>query len=183
MMNRNDYLELVNRLEIMAFRLDLEGWLKTELFTWNWWILVAFLILPWVLWAMFADKKKLLETTLFGTLVIIPTTYLDAIGMDLDFWRYPVHLLPLAPRAVAFDMSMVPVAFMFLHQYSTSWKPFIVTLLITSAIYAFIGEPMTIWLGLVQYINWKYFYSFFYYVTIGLIIRWLIEKFKKLQNE
>lgn len=101
-MNRNDYLELVNRLENKAFRLDLEGWLKTELFTWNWWILVTFLILPWVLWALFADKNKLLETTLFGTLVIIPTTNLDAIGKDLDFWRYPVHLLPLATRSSCF---------------------------------------------------------------------------------
>jgi hypothetical protein len=181
-MNRYDYLEKVNRLEVKAFRLDLEGWLKTELFTWNWWILVAFFIFPWILWAFLADKNKLMETTLFGTLVIILTTYLDAAGIDLEFWRYPVQLIPLTPRAVSFDMSMVPIAFMLLHQYFEGWKPFTIALVITAAIYAFIGEPLSIWLGLVQYINWEYIYSFFYYVVIGLLIRWLILKFNKFQN-
>ncbi|MFE4525613.1 CBO0543 family protein [Cytobacillus firmus] len=170
-MNRYDFLELVNRIEVKAFRLDLEGWLKTKLFTWHWWILVAFFILPWLLWAFMADKTKLMETTPFGTLVIIPTTYLDAAGIDLEFWRYPVQLIPLTPRAISFDMSMVPVAFMLIHQYSTSWKSFITFLFILAAVYAFIGEPMSTWLGLVQYINWKYFYSFCYYLIIGLIIR------------
>ncbi|WP_057763082.1 CBO0543 family protein [Cytobacillus praedii] len=181
-MNRYENLESINSLEIKAFQLDLDGWLKNELFTWEWWVLVAFFILPWIIWAILADKTKLLESTLFGTLVIIATTFLDAAGLELEFWKYPVQLVPIAPKAIAFDMSMVPVAFMLLHQYFVNRKSFIIALLITSAIYAFIGEPLSNWLGLVQYDKWKYIYSFFYYVIIGLIIRWLIIKLKKLQN-
>lgn len=181
-MNRYENLETVNELEVKAFQLDLEGWLKNELFTWEWWVLVAFFILPWILWAILSDKTKLLESTLFGTLVIIPTTFLDAIGLELEFWRYPVQLIPLAPKAIAFDLSMVPVAFMLIHQYFVSRKSFIIALLITAVIYAFIGEPLSTYLGLVQYVKWKYIYSFFYYMIIGLIIRWLIVRLIKLQN-
>jgi hypothetical protein len=46
LMNRREYLEIINRLELEAFQLNLEGWLKNELFTWEWWILVVFLISP-----------------------------------------------------------------------------------------------------------------------------------------
>jgi hypothetical protein len=49
----------------------------------------------------------MLESLLFGTLVIISTTYLDAIGLEYEFWVCPTQLLPLAPRAVPFDMSIV----------------------------------------------------------------------------
>ncbi|MED3550289.1 hypothetical protein [Cytobacillus praedii] len=60
-MNRYENLESVNSLEIKAFHLNLDGWLKNKLFTWEWWVLVAFFILPWILWAILADKTKLLE--------------------------------------------------------------------------------------------------------------------------
>jgi hypothetical protein len=29
---------------------DIDQWLNNELFTWNWWILVIFVILPFLLW-------------------------------------------------------------------------------------------------------------------------------------
>jgi hypothetical protein len=156
LMNRREYLEIINRLELEAFQLNLEGWLKNELFTWEWWILVVFLISPWILWVKLAKGTKIMETILFGSLVIIPTTYPDALVIALEFWRYPVKLLPFTPRAIPFDMSMVPVAFMLLYQYFGTWTSFCVSLVIMSLVYAFIGEPLSTWLGLVNYVNWKY---------------------------
>src|SRR5581483_4509366 len=116
-MDKFENLQKVNTLEREAHRLDVEGWLSNELFTWNWWVLVAFFIIPWILWMKFADRTKMLESVLFGALIMITTTLLDEIGLEVRFWRYPTQLLPFAPRAFAFDMSMVPVAFMFLYQY------------------------------------------------------------------
>ncbi|MFE4523721.1 CBO0543 family protein [Cytobacillus firmus] len=128
-------MELLNRLKVKAYRLDLEGWLRNELFSLDWWVLVVFLISPWILWFFLADSSKVIKTTLFGTLVVNPTTYIDAAGIDLEFWRYPVQLLPFAPRAISFDMSMVPVAFMILHQYFEGWRAFIIALVVTAAVY------------------------------------------------
>ncbi|WP_419394238.1 CBO0543 family protein [Cytobacillus praedii] len=116
----------------------------------------------------------MLKSTLYGTLVIIPATFLDAAELELEFWRYPVQLIPIAPKAMAFDLSMIPVAFMLIYQYFISRKSFIIAFLLTAVIYAFNGEPYSTYLGLVQYVKWKYIYSFLYYVILGLIVRWLI---------
>lgn len=177
-MSKFEYLEKVNKLEQEAYRLDKEGWLKNELFTWQWWVLLALIIIPWVIWLNFADRKKLLESVLFGALIMIMTTLLDLIGMTLKFWRYPTQLVPLIPRAFPFDMAMVPVAYMFLYQYFNSWKSFSIALTIMSVIYAFVGEPISVRIDLVQYIKWQYIYSFFYYFLAGLFVRWFIIKIK-----
>jgi hypothetical protein len=174
--NNFDYLEKVNRLEQEAHRIDTEGWLNYELFTWQWWILLAFLILPWILWAKIANPKKLLETVLFGTLVCILTVFLDVIGMKYKFWRYPYQLLPISPRAISFDMSMVPVAYMIIYQYFNTWKKFILALMIMALLFAFIGEPFSVWADLVEYIRWKYVYSFLFYIVTGIFVRWIVLK-------
>lgn len=121
---------------------EIEAWLNNEFLTLHSWILVGFLILPWIIWFKFADRTRLLETVLFGILVIIPTTILDYIGNYLSFWEYPTRLLPITPRAIAFDMVMVPVAYMLMYQYFKTWRTFIIALLCMAGMFAFIGEPI-----------------------------------------
>jgi predicted neutral ceramidase superfamily lipid hydrolase len=178
-MDKYEYLDKVNKLQQEAFRLDIQGWFKNELFTLEWWVIVALFIVPWMLWFKFADKNKMLEALLFGTFVMISTSYLDSIGMEFEFWVYPTKLLPIAPRAIPFDISMVPVAFMFLYQYFETWKSYIIALIVISTLIAFVGEPFAVWMEFVQYIKWHYIYSFFYYMLIGVTFRWLIVKLKE----
>ncbi|QOR68126.1 hypothetical protein IM538_08460 [Cytobacillus suaedae] len=181
-MNKFEVLERVHQLEQEAFQLDQHSWFHYELFTFEWWILVIFTVAPWILWIMLANRQKMLETVLVGTLAIIPTTLLDSIGLQYEFWIYPTQLLPVAPRAIPFDMSMVPVAFMLIYQYFETWKSYTIALLVTSTLYAFVGEPFSVWMELVRYINWNYFYSFCYYLLLGFSIRALLIKLRKLQN-
>lgn len=181
-MDKFEYLEKVNKLEEEAYQLDWEGWFANELFTWNWWVLIAIFILPWVIWGKLANRSKMLECVLFGSLIMILTTLLDLIGMNLKFWRYPTQLLPIVPRAFAFDMAIVPVAFMLLHQYFTSWRSFSIGLLLMSTLYAFVGEPLSVKMELVQYLKWKYIYSFIYYILVGLFVRWFVLKLKRVSH-
>jgi hypothetical protein len=159
---------------------DAHHWYENELFTWNWWVLVAFLIIPWIIWAKIVDRKKLLEIVLVGTLAIIPTVYLDAIGVDINYWIYPTQLIPITPRAAPFDMCIIPVALMLLYQFFKSWKSYLFALLIMALLFAFIGEPASKAMKLVYYIKWKYFYSFLYYLILGLTLKFVVNKFKKL---
>jgi hypothetical protein len=177
---RNDYLEKVFQLEQEAFRIDQEGWLKHELFTWQWWLLVAFLILPWVLWGRIVNRRKLMAIVQVGLLTCIITVFLDVVGMKYGFWRYPFQLFPLTPRAIAFDMSMVPVAYMIIYQYFTTWRSFSISLIIMAVLFAFIGEPFSIWADLVEYMKWKYLYSFIFYIITGITVRWLVERMSAL---
>lgn len=179
-MSRHEHLEKVFQLEQEVFRIDQEGWLKHELFTWQWWLLVAFLILPWVVWGKLVNPRKLMAIVQFGLFTCIITVYLDVVGMKYGFWRYPFQLFPLTPRAIAFDMSMVPVAYMIIYQFFTTWKRFTIALIIMACLFAFIGEPFSIWADLVEYMRWNYLYSFIFYIITGIIVRWLVERMSTL---
>jgi hypothetical protein len=177
-----DYLfQRINQLEQQAFSLQIKHWVTNEVFTFQWWILLTFLILPWVIWFIITDKTNRLESIAFGALIIIATTLLDVIGIQLNFWTYPFRLLPITPRAISFDMAMIPVGFMIIYYYFKSWGSFFLALLIMSSAYAFIGEPISVWLKLVEYIKWHYSYSFCTYILFGLLIRWIIVKNKPIR--
>lgn len=170
----------INDLELVLSKMDLAQWLKYELFTWNWWLLVAFLILPWFIWFKFVHRAKIVEILLFGLLVIVITTILDILGTKLSFWVYPYQLIPFFPRALTFDMSMIPVGFMLVYQYFRTWKSFMVALVCLAFLFAFIGEPFAIWAELVIYLKWSNIYSFFYYILTGISLKFIIEKLRSL---
>jgi hypothetical protein len=159
---------------------SINHWYENELFTWNWWVLFAFFTIPWIIWAKVVDRNKLLETILVGTLAIISTAYLDAFGLDVKFWIYPIQFIPITPRAIPFDMCMVPVAYMLIYQFFRRWKSYIFGLLIMALLFAFIGEPVSKAMKLVYYIRWKYYYSFFYYIILGITIKLIVNKCKNL---
>lgn len=60
------------------------GFLKPQ-----WWLLLAFLIVPWLIWVKVVDKKRKLEIVVVGLFVALATTLLDLLGYNLNFWEYP----------------------------------------------------------------------------------------------
>lgn len=173
-------LKEIRLLEDKLFQLEVDGWLKNEFLTWEWWILVVFLIMPWVIWAKLVKRDIILEILLFGTIIILITTLLDVVGAQYSFWDYPIAFLPIIPRAFPFDFSMVPVAYMLLYQYFRTWRSFISAQIIMALIYAFIGEPFCEWVKFVNYLEWRYIYSFIYYIIVGIVTRALILKLATL---
>lgn len=177
--NLKSALELIDKYHENV-KHEISHWLENELFSWNWWILLAFSFIPWLTWAKVNERHRRLEIIFVGTLTIIPTTFLDAIGVDLKFWIYPVQFIPIAPRALPFDMSMIPVAYMLMFQYFNKWKQYILALVVMALLFAFIGEPLSKAMNLVYYIKWKYFYSFIYYLVLGLTIKLIVNKCREL---
>lgn len=173
---REENLEDVRFLEDQLFLLDAKGWLENEFLTWEWWILLCFFVVPWMLWFIMKKRKWFVESLLFGVIVMNVTLLLDTVGMQFTFWEYPVEFLPVIPRGFSFDVSMVPVAFILLFQYFQTWKSFIIAQVIMAVAYAFIGEPFCEWLNLVRYLKWNYLYSFVYYIILGIGVRALILK-------
>jgi hypothetical protein len=148
----------------------------------QWWTLLAFLIVPWIIWIRVVDKERIHQILLIGTIVIIITTLFDFIGYYFNFWDYPIEFLPLIPGGLPFDLSMVPVPYMLLYQFCRSWKSYGMGLLCMALIYAFIGEPFANWLLLVTYIKWSNIYSIFYYILVGTSVRVFAEKLNSLSN-
>lgn len=175
-------LKEIRLLEDKLYHLELNGWLKNEFLTWEWWILVGFLVVPWVIWAKLVKRDIILEILLFGTIIIITTTLLDVVGLQYRFWDYPIAFLPIIPKAFPFDFSMIPVAYMLIYQYFRTWKFFIIAQITMALTYAFIGEPFSEWVELVYYFEWRYSYSFIYYIIVGIGTRALILKLASLSK-
>src|SRR5690606_6092317 len=100
-------LKEIRLLEDKLYHLELNGWLKNEFLTWEWWILVIFFIVPWVIWAKLVKRDTILESLLFGTIIILTTSLLDVVGTQYSFSDYPIAFLPIIPPAFPFDFSMV----------------------------------------------------------------------------
>ncbi|MDB5055125.1 MAG: hypothetical protein JWM44_3175 [Bacilli bacterium] len=141
----------------------------------QWWLLLAFIIVPWLILVKVVDKKRKLEIVACGLFVAITTKILDLVGYNLNFWDYPIQIIPLVPEAFAFDLSMIPVAYMLLYQYFKTWKSYCIGLVCMSVVYAFIAEPFCNWIMVVIYIKWRYIYSAVYYIVIGITVRAVVE--------
>ncbi|CAH0308414.1 hypothetical protein [Priestia megaterium] len=75
----------VRSLQDKIADLDITYWLRDEFLTGNWWLLLVFLIIPWIIWSIFLNRTQILENLLFGTFIIITTFLLDLIGITFRF--------------------------------------------------------------------------------------------------
>lgn len=148
--------------------LALEQWQHNELFTWTWWFLLGMFVIPWLIFLKFVNRKRSLTIWLYGLVVIILTTFLDDLGADTDLWAYPVKLIPYTLIEMPFDFSIIPVTQMLLYQYFDSWKRFLIAISFQAFIFAFIGEPFSVWARAVTYYHWNYFDSFLFYIFAGI---------------
>ncbi|WEG12141.1 hypothetical protein PU629_18790 [Pullulanibacillus sp. KACC 23026] len=182
-MTNREFVHRIRQYEQEKSHLEINQWLHHDLFSARWWLLLLFLIVPWVIWMLLRKKELYLESAFIGCYAIALTLFIDSIGSQFNFWRYPTKFLPVIPSALPFDLSLVPVMFMFIYQYCQSWRTYWKTLLVISLMYAFIGEPVCIYLQLVIYINWSIYYSFGYYLIVGFSARALVLLLKRKRKE
>lgn len=176
--------ELLHSLEVQLTQLRIENWLHHDLFAWQWWLLLTVLIIPWFFWWKKVDKSRLLEITLLGMIILIISSYLDSVLTELGLWEYHYWIVPLWPRLISADFTVLPVTYMFVYQkYGATWKGFITAMTITSALYAFGGESLLVWINVYELHSWKHYYSFPAYLAEGILVKWLIGFLKAWQAQ
>jgi hypothetical protein len=156
--------------------LALENWITNEVFTLAWWFLAFMFIFPWLIFIKLYDRSRALQIWSFGLVVMVITSFTDDIGSELGVWIYPIKFVPVGLLAFPFDFSIIPVASMLIYQYFKTWKTFSLALVGQAAIFAFIGEPFSVWLGTVTYLKWHYIYSFVFYIITGMAARLIVQK-------
>ncbi len=176
--------EIIAAAEHQLTHTRIEEWLYHDLFAWQWWLMLAVLIIPWFYWWKKVDRTRLLEITLLGLMVFIISSYLDAVLSELDLWVYHYWIIPLWPRLIAADWSVLPLTYMFIYQkYGSRWKVFITAMTITSALYSFGGESFLMWIGVYELHGWQHYYSFPIYLAIGILVKWLTTFLKFRQEQ
>ncbi|WP_158386131.1 CBO0543 family protein [Clostridium aceticum] len=169
--------ELTNKM-IEAKRLyrdrSLSHWYTSEFGTWQWFLhLAVFIFLLYIWWKMI-DKKRIYELLSYGFLVSTISIVLDVIGTELVLWTYPIRLLPTIPRLFSIDLTVMPVVYTIFYQKYPEWKQYIIVATIVALLYAFVAEPMLVWIGIYKLFHWRYIYSFPIYIAIAVFCKWII---------
>lgn len=154
----------------------LEYWIHHNLFSYQWWLLLIVLIVPWIVWWKYVDKNKIGQILLYGSLLMILVTMLDDFGVESHLWSYPYQLINLLPRLISIDQGIIVIAHMFLYQYFPKWKKFLLANTVMAIIFTFIFEPITVWLGIYKLENWRYIYSLPIYIIKASFIKWLVDE-------
>lgn len=167
--------------QLEVSRLSLEYWSGHILFSYQWWLLLFLLFLPWHVWWRLVDRRRLLEISTFGVIILYLHTAIDSIGVIYTLWGYPHKLLPL-PVLIETSFSLLPVTGMLLYQYYPRWKAFLSASLLASLLFAFVGEPALKWLDIYRPLRWNYLYSFFIYISVAAASKWLLQILRFREN-
>lgn len=163
-------------------QLRYEYWTTHEAYTALWWFLVFAWAAPWVIWCSLVDRVRIVEISFYGLIVLFVTTFLNAVGTVHHLWTYTVKIVPFTPHLEAIDWSILPITYMLIYQYCPTWKKFILGQTIIAFLYAFIGEPFTIYiLGAYLPLNWNYLYSFPIYIILAVLPRALTKLLFKIE--
>lgn len=178
----DNIFENILELQKQLTELEHQHWVKTVVFSFNWWILLVLLIVPWFFWWRLSDKKRLKEILLFGTYIMVVSSTLDDFGLALSYWAYPYQLLQVGDRLNSVDLTTLPILYMLIYQHFPRWKHFIIANLIFSFSCAFVFEPLLIWMGIYVKLSWKYVYSFPIYFVIAIIGKLILSKINRISE-
>ncbi|MDR3561179.1 MAG: hypothetical protein P4N41_24525 [Negativicutes bacterium] len=173
--------QLANAIKGVSYT-RIDNWLDTDFATAAWWGEIAITILTLFLWWKLVDKKRLIDITLYGFLVMATSLTLDQIGYELGFWYYPVDLIPLFPPATAVDFIALPVIYSLIFQYCRHWKPFLAATLLMSTVFCFFLEPLMVKMGYYVLIKWRYYYGFPIYTVMAVVFKALLDKMKAITS-
>ncbi len=163
--------------------LSVDHWRQYELFTWGWWLFIGLSFIPWLIWWKFIHKNRLLEILFYGLLVSAIAVVLDIMGTQMHLWAYPIRVIPFTPKLFPFDLTIMPVGYMVIYQYYTRWKRFLKATFVLAVLYAYVSEPILVWMDLYILYKWRFTYSFPLYIIIAIICKWLIHKLMHVQSK
>ncbi len=120
----------------------IDNWLDTDFNTAAWWFLLAVFIISLAVWWRLVDKRRLLELSFYGFVVMTVSIWLDQVGYELGLWYYPVDLIPVFPPSTTIDYVTLPVTYALVYQYCRSWKSFLMTTVLMAGVFSFVMEPL-----------------------------------------
>lgn len=156
-------------------QLIVEAIMKAFLFTWQWWIALAMIVVPWTIWGIFRNRESSARIFSAGILIMVLSEILDTIGVSFGKWAYPVKVVPVATLNFPFRLSVLPVILMFFLQIKPHINPYIKAI-IFGGFGAYVGLPTLAMIDLYKKIDWTYTYSFFILASFYLLAHWFSRR-------
>ncbi|SDI30349.1 CBO0543 family protein [Alteribacillus bidgolensis] len=183
-MNNNQYPswdEIVNLRE--EFRDSYWAyWINENLFSFGWFLQFGLNILFIYIAYKLLDRTRLFELLTAGGIIAILSSLLDSITIQNVLTTYPNSFTPISPPFVTSTVVILPIVYMLLYQFFSTWQSFIIANVISGAILAFVIENLFRWLDIYQYIQWNSFFSFIVYLVMAVILKWIMNYLMKAQK-
>lgn len=146
-------------------------WVSEEFLSFAWFFNIAFLLLFYIVWIKLVDKRRLRDLLLFGSFMAVVATFIDIVAVTMGLWEYKVRLFPISPAPFPFDFTVIPILYMLVLQYTSTWRSYLTGSLLASALFAFVIIPVYVLLGKEQYHKFNYFYMFILVFVMTAIIK------------
>jgi hypothetical protein len=158
----------------------IDMWLKDDVFHNRWWILLGLICVSLIIWFILLDKSRAKDICLYAALSTVFVLGMVEYGEELILWDYPTDIIPIFPPLTSFNLLLLPLAYSLLYQSFRTWKGFIGSTIVVSAIISFVIEPLLSWGDLYQLINWKYYFSYPVYIALALVTKVLTIKINEI---
>lgn len=163
---RKEYLEVAR-----------EYWLKHDLFSFDWWLLLIISVVPWLVWWKFVDKKRLTQILLYGFFVSAESVMLNISLTNSMVWGYQNIVFYLfSPVLFPYDFTMMPVVYMLVYQKCIKWKTYLFASISISVIFTFVVEPLLEWMKIYREYKFPSIYSFALYLLIAVVSKWIVDR-------
>ncbi|MDR3587475.1 MAG: hypothetical protein P4L59_19500 [Desulfosporosinus sp.] len=146
--------------------------------------MIATIALSYILVFWLLDKRRYTELLLFGSLVTVTSLVLSIFGSNFSWFTYNIRILPLTPSPVLYDLTIIPLYYMLVYQYSPDWKRFLLWNAVLSGLIAFGFYPALQAFDIVNFSNnWIPAYFFPIVITFSLISRAVVLGTLRQQNK
>jgi len=151
----------------------IDQWLAEDFLRFGWWALIVLYIVCAVVWWKLLDKRQLKETILFTALAYIAVLTINEYGQELILWDYPTDLIPIFPPLSSANLLLLPLIYSLAYQHFPSPRMYSSAVLVITAAFCFLVEPLLAWGGFFKLLNWHYWMSFPLYIVMALLVRLL----------
>lgn len=149
-----------------------QHWVSKELFSFGWFFIIIVLAIVYIIWFKLVDKSNLRNLLLLGSLASVGFIIGDLVLFNsLGRIEFKIRIFPLMAPIFIVTVTIVPILIMMVHQYTSSWKGYLLWASIGTAVIAFGLGPIYILVGIIQLHNWNMFYQFLFMLTGGILSR------------
>ena len=170
-------------------RLSLQKWVSDEVFTYQWFILAGVLLLAYVVWLKLVDRSRGTELLLIGALESVgKAIYIIIVGNVFGLFDYTIRLMPIITNIFATSVTVSPIIIMLVHQYTSSWKGYLIWSAIGLGALNLIVFPIYVAIGALQFHHgWNVFFHFLgaylIAVCVRLVFLWITGTQKRLTEQ
>ena len=144
---------------------------KSDFITVKYWAMISVIVVFYMVWYKFTDKKRLVDLLLFGSLFTVMRMIMDLAGVTAGYWMYKIRVLPLSPSLFLQDLTIVPLTYMLVQQYSPNWRKYFIWNAVGSGFISAVIMPLLSAFGYLQLMRWNYLYSFIVLYILAVLSR------------